>query len=345
MSTDVTGPIAVRADAPTVLAPPDPALGLRWRPLATEDGALLTRLVQSVEEADGMPYRTTEAEVRVELEASWRVLSRDTLLGVDAEGNPQAWMQTQTSPGDERVVRVFVHGGVLPPWRGRGVGRELVRWATGRSRQLLAESGKDLPGRVCLYVDDRTPDVARLYTAAGYRPLRYYAEMRRRVTGDGVTLPQAPQVPGVRVVPWSAERDEELRVTHNEVFADHWGSEPRTPEQWAAGHAQHAPAWSFLALDEDDTVVGYVVSCRYEEDWAVAGFTSGYTHLLGVRRAWRGRGLAVALLVSAMQAYARDGMEYAEIGVDTANPSGAHGLYASLGYEVSDSSALYGLEV
>jgi ribosomal protein S18 acetylase RimI-like enzyme len=77
----------------------------------------------------------------------------------------------------------------------------------------------------------------------------------------------------------------------------------------------------------------------------VAGRTSGYTDLLGVRRAWRGRGLAVALLAAATAAFRADGMQDAALDVDTANPSGAHGLYAALGYRATHGSATYALEL
>jgi ribosomal protein S18 acetylase RimI-like enzyme len=107
-----------------------------------------------------------------------------------------------------------------------------------------------------------------------------------------------------------------------------------------------APQWSHVAVDEaTGEVAGYTISGRYEHDWEVAGFTSGYTELLGVRRAWRGRGLAPALLTAAMASFRADGMQYAELDVDTENPSGAHGLYASLGYEVTHGAIMYTIEV
>ena len=64
-----------------------------------------------------------------------------------------------------------------------------------------------------------------------------------------------------------------------------------------------------------------------------------------MRRGWRGRGLAPALLTAAMASFRADGMQYAELDVDTENPSGAHGLYASLGYEVTHGAIMYTIEV
>ena len=87
------------------------------------------------------------------------------------------------------------------------------------------------------------------------------------------------------------------------------------------------------------------MSGRYEQDWAVLGYTTGYTDTLGVRRAYRGRRLAPALLAASMAAFRADGMQYADLDVDTENPSGAHSLYARLGYEVTHGSAMYSIEL
>jgi mycothiol synthase len=139
-----------------------------------------------------------------------------------------------------------------------------------------------------------------------------------------------------------------VRQAHNDAFRDHWGSEPATPESWAGGRSKFAPGWSFLALDESGdrpVVAGYALSSRFEQDWAVHGYTSGYTGTLGVRRAYRRRGVAPALLAASMAAFRDDGMQYAELDVDSENPSGALGLYSRLGYEVVHGSAMYSIEL
>jgi ribosomal protein S18 acetylase RimI-like enzyme len=63
-----------------------------------------------------------------------------------------------------------------------------------------------------------------------------------------------------------------------------------------------------------------------------SGYDEGFTDLLGVRRAWRGRGLASALLAEAMRRFKAGGMAHAGLGVDTENPTGALGLYTRMGY-------------
>ncbi|HWS57233.1 MAG TPA: GNAT family N-acetyltransferase [Actinotalea sp.] len=337
-------PIAVRAAAPAVLDLPPAHLELTWRPLHVGDAAALHVLVEAAEAADHAPQRTSAPEVEEMFEGSWKDLQQDTLGGFDAGGTLRAYAMVEVRPGDSSSVRAFLTGGVHPDWRGRGLGRAVLTWAEGRGRQKLAESGKDLPARLATYVDEQSRDHRRLYAAAGFSPIRWYTDMRRDLS---VEVPRLSPPRGVRVVRWTAELDEDTRAAHNAAFADHWGSEPQTAESWR--HDVHfAPAWSFLALDRsaaEPVVVGYLLSGRYEQDWAAQGYTCGYTNLLGVRPQWRGQGIAGALLTRAMGAYRRSRMQYACLGVDTANPTGAQGLYARLGYEATHGSVLYSVEI
>jgi mycothiol synthase len=343
MSTAGPAPISVRAAAPGELPWPDAALGLAWRALGAQDAPELALLVAAIEAADAQPFRTSLDEVTEWFDGGWKDHALDTLAGFDTDGVLRAYAQVTTAPGDVRLVRAFLTGGVHPAWRGRGVGRALVAWMEARGRQLLAASGKDVPGRLCAYLEDSAPASKALFAAAGFAPIRYYSEMWRPLTAP---LPALVVPDGLRVRRWTPDVDEAVRVAHNDAFADHWGSEPRTPETWSHARSVFAAPWSLVAFDTaTGEVAGYLVSSRYEHDWPVLGYSAGCTELLGVRRPWRGRGVGTALLAAVMDLYRADGMQYGELGVDTANPSGANGLYASLGYEVFHGSTLVTIEL
>lgn len=334
-------PLAVRADPPAVLDLPPAHLELAWRPLQDRDVDALHSLITTIEEADLVPRRTSRDEVVEMLAVPWRDLHTDSLAGFDHGGTLRAYGLVEVRPSDVRCVRAFLTGGVHPDWRGGGLGRALVAWMEGRGRQLLAATGRSEPARLAAYVEETARDYRRLYAAAGFSPIRWYTEMRRDLSQP---IPEIAAPAGCRVVLWRDDLDDAVRRAHNAAFADHWGSEPHSPETWAQ-RTHFAPEWSLVALDDEDRVVGYLMSERFEQDWEVLGVRTAYTWLLGVVREWRGRGLAAALLVEAMTRYRADGIEVATLDVDTANPTGAHGLYARLGYEPTHGQVLYSVEI
>ncbi|RIS92722.1 GNAT family N-acetyltransferase, partial [Mycobacteroides abscessus] len=87
-----------------------------------------------------------------------------------------------------------------------------------------------------------------------------------------------------------------------------------------------------------DIVVAYLLSDVNEEEWEANGYSFGFVDLLGVRRDWRGRKLAQALLTHAMRAYRNEGLQRAVLDVDADSPTGAVALYAGLGFSVVNRS-------
>jgi mycothiol synthase len=58
----------------------------------------------------------------------------------------------------------------------------------------------------------------------------------------------------------------------------------------------------------------------------------GWLEHVSVRRAWRGRGVASALIVASLYALRERGMTIASLGVDGENLTGALRLYEQLGF-------------
>lgn len=337
--------IALRAQAPGVLREPPALLGLAWRPLTPADLPALAALVARIEAHDDPPYRTTREEAGEYLEGAGSDPARNSLGGFDPAGDLRAYGFVRHPLGDERTVRAFLEGGVDPAWRHRGIGTALLAWQTARARQLVAATGREVPARIATFVDDGLADKAAIVRAAGFAPRRFYTDMRRDLR---MPIPEVTLRDGLVLVGWSRDLDDQVRLAHNDAFADHWGSEPHTPASWADGRTYFAPEWSFVVLDRSNDrspVAGYLLSSRYEQDWTSLGYTEGYIDLLGVRPAWRGKRVATALLTQAMRAYAAEGIEYAGLGVDTDTPVGAFGIYSALGFEPTHGSAMYSIEL
>ena len=150
---------------------------------------------------------------------------------------------------------------------------------------------------------------------------------------------------GVRLVPFDMSMDEALRATHNEVFLDHWGSTPKDEESWkieVTGARAFRGGSSYLALD-GETIAAYVLGYEWEADTAVTGIKELYIGYLGTRRSHRGRGLARAVLAKLLTESAHSGYQRAGLGVDADNPTGALGLYESLGFSVHSKWVTYRL--
>lgn len=368
MTATPLAPIAERAQAPATL-PEITAGSLTWRPASVDDAPALVALYGAVGDADREPYRESLEEVHDDLAAPWRSLDADSLLGFDADGELRASGFVNTAPGDVRAVRAFVFGNVHPERRGEGIGTQLQAWLIARARQVLAASGKELPARIATFAEDDAPESKlRLHEQGGFEIRRWFADLKRPIV-DGEPVPEVELSGSLRLVPWSDELDEPARLAHNDAFRDHWGSEPQTPEQWANGRSEFAPTWSYLVVDDapdvdalladpstdeetaaslragEPLVVGYQLASRYEGDFALRGYSFGYTDLLGVRRAYRGRRVAVVALAAGIRAFAADGMDAAVLDVDTASPTGADGLYARLGYVKVSGSHMASIEL
>lgn len=71
----------------------------------------------------------------------------------------------------------------------------------------------------------------------------------------------------------------------------------------------------------------------------------GWVGTLGVRRAWRKRGLGEALLLHSFNEFSRRGMKIIGLGVDAANPTGATRLYQKAGMKIAAEFVIYEKEL
>ena len=77
-----------------------------------------------------------------------------------------------------------------------------------------------------------------------------------------------------------------------------------------------------------------VLNLIFEQGNEQARIKRGWTDNICVRRPWRRRGLARALIIRSLKVLHDQSMTEAALGVDVENPSNALRLYESCGYQV-----------
>jgi ribosomal protein S18 acetylase RimI-like enzyme len=126
---------------------------------------------------------------------------------------------------------------------------------------------------------------------------------------------------------WEAQREVVLGLF--EVVMENWTDD--RCESWL-NNPSHTPQLWQVAW-EGSQVAGMVLNRIDEAENQELGRKRGYTEHIFVRQAWRKRGLASALLAKSLQVLKAEGMDEAELGVDTENESGAYGFYRRMGYQ------------
>jgi len=219
---------------------------------------------------------------------------------------------------------------VLPGWRRRGIGSMLLEWGEKRLMEITAQSPPAGERFFESAAADSETGTQALLEGHGYIPVRHFFTMLRPDLED---IPAAPLPDGLEVRPVKMEDLQAIHAASVEAFRDHWGfnveNEP-TVEQWVESPNFDPSLWRVAWQGEQ--LAGMVLSYIDARENEAYNRKRGWTEDICVRRPWRRRGLARALLVQSLQAVRERGMQEAALGVDTQNLSGALNLYESVGF-------------
>ena len=175
----------------------------------------------------------------------------------------------------------------------------------------------------------------------GFAPVRWSFIMRR----PSLEAIQPSPVPeGLEIRPFPNERTalERLWAADAEAFADHWGGFDGSDaafETWLTEPA-FDPSLFAVAFDGDE-IAGGVWNLINESENATLGIKRGWLESVFVRRPWRRRGLAAALVARSLELLRDRGMTSASLGVDAENPTGALGVYERAGFSVATRETSY----
>ncbi len=244
------------------------------------------------------------------------------------------WMKED---GGNRLYAHFGH--VLPEWRRKGIGRAMLRWNEARLHEIAAGHPHNAPRLFQAEVSDGESAKEALLSSEGYTPVRHGYHMVRSLAEPIVLTPLPP---GLEVRPVPPQRYRTLWEADQEAFRDHWGFVPGTEadyRRWLNEPIFNPSLWQ-VAWDGDQ-IAGAVQNFVNEKENQEYNRKRGYTEGIFVRRPWRKRGLARALIMRSLQMFKDRGFTEAALGVDAENLSGALRLYESCGFRAVKRELLY----
>jgi mycothiol synthase len=314
----------MRSPGPPETTFPKPPAGFSVRGATFDDLSAVIEFLLMCDVHDWGSPDYTEDELRF----SWRFpdlqLERDVWLVHADDGSLIAYGWLLPRDGHRRLNG---WGVVHPQYRGRGIGLYLMelREHGARLHAALAAPGE----RVVNHFDMIAPDrgAHELAGRFGYREVRHFWQMAIELSEP---VAQARPPDGLRVRTLDPTSDlPGVHATVMDAFADHWGHIHTPLEDWVKLRVEDRgfdPTLWLLAVDgdgQDEQIAGVLLGSIDEGE--------GYVNTLGVRSAWRGRGIGQALLRLSFAEFQRRAATMVKLFVDAANQTGATRLYERAG--------------
>lgn len=301
---------------------------LRWDGRTPHDDDLdaVHRIYSAYELARLSAPDTSAADTRYYFELA-SVDRVETCL-IEVDGEPWGAVYVKVEPS---VRDVYADVAALPGAHEQTVLAAAVTHGIAAARRIV--SGRDEPGwtvRVaCWSTDDA---LAGILTAQGLTHVRSFYRMRIDSVSPEIPYAAPDLPPGVEIV----VRDDEatrraIWTVDNESFLDHWNFAPMSYDEWWDDLGSDDPGdrdgWWLLTVDGEPAAICLLDDRRAE-------MNEGYVNVLGVRRQFRGRGLASLLLQRAFVRNRDMGRTATLLSVDAQSLTSAVGVYERVGMRV-----------
>jgi len=221
---------------------------------------------------------------------------------------------------------------LVPEYRQQGVWPEIVRENECRLREISASHPNSPKRFFQAWATETQEEWISTLEKEEYKAVRHFNNMLRPLE----SIPEQEFPIGLEVRPvqpehyrsiWEAQKE-----VHRELFetvSENWKDGNYKPWLKNPSHTPHL--WQ-VAWDGNQ-VAGMALARINEVENRKLDRKRGYTEHIFVRKPWRRCGLAKALIIRSLRALKMEGMEEAELGVDSENESGAYEFYKRMGYQ------------
>jgi mycothiol synthase len=295
-----------------------------------EDVAAVAELCNYCSQVHDLSDTYTTEDLRIEFEHPKLFPEKNLRVWQDAAhsivGFGQLWVN---EPQDGKIDAHFYFR-VHPEYENTDLADEMLAWAAERMRAEGQAAG--VPASFDSSARETHKEQYTALERNGFSPARYFFRMERDlrqpiaepIFPDGYTLTHVKT--DEDVTKWTD--------SFNLSFIDHWNFHPVKPDEHK--HWQQMPDYSpdldLVAVAPDGTFGGFCYCTIDGAENELLNQKRGWINTLGTARGHRSIGLGRALLLAGMHVLKNKGMEYALLGVDAENPSGALGFYERHGF-------------
>ena len=305
---------------------------LEFRALRRDDVPALYETLLAVERADDRNLVQTLDDLQREFDDPWSNAEVDSLAAFALDGQLTGYGRTFQNPQPEAEARCYLLVEVHPSFRANGLEETLLDWAEERARQRLALVDGDLSRVLRTGIQDTQTQRQAQLEQRGFSIVRYFYRMQRDLNEP---IPAVQLSADLALHAYTPDLSAAVLAAFNESFRDHWSFDPVTARDWQQFFIKRSnfrPDLTYVVMDGAE-VAGFSFNCVSAEENTRRHTSEGWVDVLGVRRPWRKRGVATALLCASMHAFKAEGLQHALLGVDTENPSGALRVYEHVGFK------------
>jgi mycothiol synthase len=230
-------------------------------------------------------------------------------------------------------------GALLPAWRRKGIGRDVLTWLEGRARAIHTEHPTTLPGFFHVNATQFQIGLNALVRQAGYSIKESWVLMVRPNLED---IPDAPLPAGLEVRPVLPEHLPVIWYAVEEAYVPEGGPPPagEFPPDFK-NHPNFQPGlWQVAWEISSGKVVGSVMSYINHAENRQLGILRGFTEGISTVPAWQRRGVATALIARSLKVQRQAGMTESALVCSGENPNN-YKLYASFGFQEVKRDTVY----